>query len=147
MRWWLLLCLALLAPPLLAATVQEDPLERQMLEIAKDLRCTVCQNQPVAESNADLARDMRQIIREQLRAGKSRQEIMQYFVDRYGDYVLLKPPFDLLGAILWIVPPLLLLVIAIFAWRYQRQRLKPTPMAATLSPEDQERVRRARDSA
>ncbi|HYM48575.1 MAG TPA: cytochrome c-type biogenesis protein, partial [Burkholderiaceae bacterium] len=79
----LLLGLSLLMP-VYAAQVEEDPLERQMLEIARDLRCAVCQNQPISESNADLARDMRDIIREQLKAGKSRAEIMQYFVDRYG---------------------------------------------------------------
>ncbi|MEK7759553.1 MAG: cytochrome c-type biogenesis protein, partial [Pseudomonadota bacterium] len=75
--------------PVWAEPVQEDPLDRAVLEIAKDLRCTVCQNQPVAESNADLAKDMRQIIREQLVAGKSRAEIVDYFVARYGDYVLM----------------------------------------------------------
>ena len=76
------LVLVLVATPLFAADVSEDPLERQMREIAKLLRCAVCQNQPISNSNADLARDMRAIIREQLQAGKARDEIIAYFVER-----------------------------------------------------------------
>ncbi|MEK7191561.1 MAG: cytochrome c-type biogenesis protein, partial [Pseudomonadota bacterium] len=75
----------LVSGSVLAAPVTEDPIERQMLDIATGLRCAVCQNQPVSESNADLARDMRAIILDQLKQGKSREEIVQYFVARYGD--------------------------------------------------------------
>jgi len=147
-----LLLLALLAPVFTsfahAAEVQEDPLERQMLDIAKDLRCTVCQNQPVSESNADLAKDMRAIILEQLRQGKSRDEIVAYFVDRYGDYVLMKPRFNPLGAILWIAPVLLLVGLGAFAFVYLRRRVRPPETSSDvpkLSAEDQARVRRARE--
>ena len=117
-----------------------------MLEIAGDLRCTVCQNQPVAESNADLARDMRAVIREQLVAGRSRQEIMDYFVERYGDYVLLKPPYVRSGTVLWLAPPALLLLLAGLALYFIRRHThQPTPPpAAPLSPEDQARIRAAR---
>src|SRR3990170_2058625 len=87
-----------------AGQVVEDPLERRMLEIAKDLRCAVCQNQPVSESHAPLAQDMRAIIRDQLKAGKSPEEIKRYFVDRYGDYVLMKPATRGFGAIVWLGP-------------------------------------------
>lgn len=146
----LLLLLSLLAAGTsasLAAPVNEDPIEREMLEIAKDLRCTVCQNQPVAESNAELARDMRAIIRDQLRAGKTRAEIVDYFVARYGPYVLLKPRFDPLSAILWIAPALLLLGVGAFAFTYLRARTRahgaPTPI---LSAEDAARVRAERDT-
>lgn len=144
MRWILSVWLIAFVPLSIAATVHEDPLDRQTLDIAKELRCTVCQNQPVSESNADLARDMRALIREQLKAGKSRAQIMQYFVDRYGDYVLLKPPFDPFGALLWVVPPLLLAGIGVFAWRYQRRRLRPAAAVPVLSAEDRARVHRAR---
>ncbi len=132
--------------PVCAEPVKEDPLDREVLEIAKDLRCTVCQNQPVAESNADLAKDMRQIIREQLVAGKSRAEIMDYFVARYGDYVLMKPPTERAGLLLWIIPPLLLLSLALLSWVFlkQRSRSTPPPPAAVLSKQDQARVRAAR---
>ena len=139
-------CLLLLLPcAALAMQVQEDPLERQVLEIGKELRCTVCQNQPVSESNADLARDMRAIIREQLQAGKSRDEILRYFVERYGNYVLLKPRFDPFGALLWIAPLTLLALLSGFAYFYMRARVKPLPPTApALSAEDAARVRVAR---
>jgi cytochrome c-type biogenesis protein CcmH len=125
--------------------VQEDPLDRQVLEIAKDLRCAVCQNQPVAESNADLAKDMRKLIRDQIQSGKSRDEIVDYFVARYGDYVLMKPPADRAGLLLWVAPPLVLAVLAFFAWLFLRRRSNlPTTSVPTLSDEDRARVRAAR---
>ena len=135
----------LVAMPVLATQVTEDPLERQVLDIAKDLRCTVCQNQPVAESNADLARDMRAIIREQVQAGKSRDEIVKYFVDRYGDYVLMNPPKRGSGAIVWAGPLALLVVVGVSGFVFLRRRLRPSmPPTPPLSKEDTERVRSAR---
>jgi cytochrome c-type biogenesis protein CcmH len=149
--WKLLLSLALVcsvALPVCAADVKEDPLDRQMLDIAKDLRCAVCQNQPVSESNADLAKDMRGLIREQLKAGKSRDEIVAYFVARYGDYVLMKPPADREGLPLWVAPPLVLVIVALFAWFFIRKRTHAAPSASTpsLSAEDLARVRAARQN-
>ena len=138
----LLFCLGM---PVWAQSVQEDPLDRAVLEIARDLRCAVCQNQPVSESNADLAKDMRQIIREQLQAGKSRTEIVDYFVARYGDYVLMKPPTARSGLLLWLVPPLVVVVLVLSAWFFLRKRIQ-TPVASTppLSKDDEVRVRAAR---
>jgi cytochrome c-type biogenesis protein CcmH len=131
--------------PVWAGPVQEDPLDRAVLEIARDLRCAVCQNQPVSESNADLAKDMRQIIREQLLAGKSRPEIVEYFVARYGDYVLMKPPTERAGLPLWLAPPVVLTVLALLAWFFLRQRTHmPVSPSPPLSKSDQERVRAAR---
>jgi len=131
--------------PVWAEPVQEDKLDRAVLEIAKDLRCAVCQNQPVAESNSDLAKDMRQIIREQLVAGKPRAEIVEYFVARYGDYVLMKPPTERAGLLLWVVPPLLLISLALLSWFFLKQRSRSLPPpAAALSKQDQARVRAAR---
>lgn len=114
----------LLLIPLLvfAAEVSEDNLDRQMLEIAKDLRCAVCQNEPVSDSRSDLARDMRKIIREKLQAGESRQQIIQYFVDRYGNYILLKPPYDGTGAVLWALPLIVFTGAIFFAAFYLRKR-------------------------
>jgi len=115
-----------------------------MLEIAKGLRCAVCQNQPVSESNSDLARDMRAIISEQLEAGKSRQEIVDYFVLRYGNYVLMKPAFDQSGKLLWIAPLLLLIGMAVGAWIFLRNRRQvDLPPVASLSKEDRARVKAA----
>ena len=145
MRRLIPLILFLAAMPLWAAPVTEDPLERQMLDIAKDLRCAVCQNQPISESNADLARDMRDIVREQIQAGKSREEILNYFVERYGDYVLMNPPRRGPGMIVWLAPLALLLVVGVSGFVFLRNRLKPTlPPAPKLSKEDAALVRAAR---
>ena len=131
--------------PVWAGPVQEDPLDRAVLEIARDLRCAVCQNQPVSESNSDLAKDMRQIIREQLVAGKSRDQIVDYFVTRYGDYVLMKPSTERAGLPLWLAPPLVLVVLALLAWFFLRKRTQvPVTAPPPLSKSDQERVRAAR---
>lgn len=128
-----------------AVQVDEDPLERRTLDIAKDLRCAVCQNQPVSESNSDLARDMRVIIREQLSAGKAPDEIKQYFVDRYGDYVLMKPPAEGAGLLLWVLPLFVVVAIALGAGLYLKHRHRPAlaPPPA-LSDEDRRRVAQAR---
>ena len=143
--WRLTFLFLLAAMPAFATQVTEDPLERQVLDIAKDLRCTVCQNQPVAESNADLARDMRAIIREQVQAGKSRDEIVTYFVDRYGDYVLMNPPKRGSGAIVWAGPLALIVVVGLSGLVFLRRRLRPSmPPTPPLSKEDAERVRSAR---
>lgn len=135
-----------MALPAWADAVSEDPLERQMLEIAKDLRCAVCQNQPVSESNSDLAMDMRAIIREKLEAGQSRDDIVDYFVQRYGDYVLMKPPYQGSGTVLWLLPVLLLGGLGAFAFVYLRNRahhlLPPPP---TLSEADRARIRAERE--
>ena len=131
----------------MAGQVQEDPLDRQVLDISKDLRCAVCQNQPVSESNSDLAKDMRQIIREQLIAGKPRSEIVDYFVVRYGDYVLMKPPVAGAGLLLWVVPPVLLIVLALLGWYFLRQRSHlPSKPAPALTEQDRARVRAARQT-
>ena len=126
--------------------VNEDPLERKMLDIAAKLRCTVCQNQPVAESNSGLARDMRDVIKEKLQEGRSEKEIVQFFVDRYGDYVLLAPPKSGNGIPLWIFPPLFLLLAMIAAVLIMKSRSEKkliTP-PLPLSEADHERIRRAR---
>ena len=128
-----------------ADQVTEDPLERRMLDIAKDLRCAVCQNQPVSESNADLSRDMRAIILDQLKQGRSREQIVQYFVDRYGDYVLMKPPTHGSGFLLWVLPAGVLGVLGITAFVYLRHRRRDTlPPASVLSAADRALVEKAR---
>jgi cytochrome c-type biogenesis protein CcmH len=143
-----LFLLWIVAVPAFASQVAEDPRERDMLSIAHELRCAVCQNQSIAESDADLARDMRQIIREQLAAGKSRAEIVDYFVGRYGDYVVMKPRYAGPGVIVWLGPVLLVLALAIPALVYLRRRLRvPAAVPPTLSPEDAARVREAQRQA
>ena len=141
----LTLILLLVSGPALTAPVTEDPIERQMLDIAKDLRCAVCQNQPVSESNADLARDMRAIIRDQLTQGRSREEIVQYFVARYGDYVLMNPPVRGPGFLLWVLPVGVLGVLGITAFVYLRHRRRDVlSPVATLTAADRKRIQKAR---
>ena len=92
------------APP-----ASEDPvLEARMVRIAAELRCLVCQNETIAGSSADLAADLRQQVRTMLREGKSDQEIIKYMTDRYGDFVLYRPPVKGTTWLLWFGPALLL---------------------------------------
>jgi cytochrome c-type biogenesis protein CcmH len=117
-----LIALLLLVPLARADVVSEDPPQRQMLEIAEKLRCAVCQNESVAESNAELAQDMRRIIAEQLAAGRSETEVIGYFRARYGDFVLMSPPRQGLGAPLWWAPWAILLAAGGGAFIYLRPR-------------------------
>ena len=92
-----------------AAPAVEDPaLEARMQAIALELRCLVCQNQTIADSNADLAVDLRQQVRQMLREGKSQQDIIDYMTARYGDFVLYRPPVKGTTALLWFGPAALL---------------------------------------
>jgi len=89
-----------------AAPASDDPvLEARMMAIASELRCLVCQNQTIADSHADLAVDLRRQVREMLAAGKSDRDITDYMTARYGDFVLYRPPFKALTALLWVGPP------------------------------------------
>ncbi|AZO55601.1 MAG: cytochrome c-type biogenesis protein CcmH [Mesorhizobium sp.] len=92
-----------------------DPaLEARARALSEGLRCMVCQNQSIDESDADLARDLRILVRQRLVAGDTDQQVMDYVVSRYGEFVLLKPRFDLRNALLWGTPVLLLLVGGVF---------------------------------
>ena len=93
-----------------AAPAAADPLlEERVMAIAAELRCLVCQNQTIAESDADLAKDLRNQIREKLLQGQSEGDIMDYMTARYGDFVLWRPPFKPITLLLWLGPVLLLL--------------------------------------
>ncbi len=92
-----------------AAPAAADPaLELRVMAIAAELRCLVCQNQTIAESDADLAKDLRNQIREKLQQGQSERDIVDYMVARYGDFVLWRPPFKPITLLLWLGPVLLL---------------------------------------
>ena len=94
-----------------AAPAFSDPVQQARYErLASELRCLVCQNETIKDSNADLAADLRRELREQLRAGKSDAEIRQFLTDRYGDFVLYKPPLTARMVLLWAAPLLLLLI-------------------------------------
>jgi cytochrome c-type biogenesis protein CcmH len=111
-RWFALLCLFLccaLASANEAVPAASDPvLEARMLSITAELRCLVCQNQTIADSHADLAIDLRQQVREMLQKGMTDQQITEYMTDRYGDFVLYRPPFNRMTVLLWVGPGLLL---------------------------------------
>ena len=127
-RALLALCLAL---PLAgvakeAAPASDDPvLEARVMRISSELRCLVCQNQTIADSHADLAQDLRNQVRDMLRQGKSEAEILAYMTQRYGDFVLYRPPVKPTTTLLWFGPALLLIggVIVLMLVLRRRSRL------------------------
>ncbi|MFN3398240.1 MAG: cytochrome c-type biogenesis protein CcmH [Sulfurimicrobium sp.] len=110
-----------------------------MIALSEDLRCLVCQNESLAGSRADLAQDLRQEIREQMRAGKSDKEVIAYLTQRYGDFVLYKPPLKPLTWLLWFGPFVLLIGAAGGLYAYLKRR---TSRLAddSLSEEEKKRV-------
>ena len=100
-------------------------LEARAEAIGKQLRCQVCQNESIEESGADLAHDLRVIIRERLKEGDSDAQAIKYVTDRYGDFVLLKPPVEPATYLLWFSPFVILAVGAVGAWLYLRRRPAP----------------------
>jgi cytochrome c-type biogenesis protein CcmH len=87
---------------------QPDALDERVKALSAQLRCLVCQNQTIAESNAPLAADLRRLVREQLAAGRSEREVIDFMVARYGDFVLYRPPLNATTLLLWFGPALLL---------------------------------------
>jgi cytochrome c-type biogenesis protein CcmH len=119
----LLLSFASMAIAQEAKPMAEDPeLEKRVLKLSQELRCLVCQNETLADSRADLAVDLRNQVREQMRAGKSDKEIIAFLTERYGDFVLYNPPVKPSTYLLWFGPFLLLLGGLAFLYRYVRQR-------------------------
>ena len=130
-------CLLLLTP-LTARAVQPDEimtdpkLEARARALSAELRCMVCQNELIDESNADLARDLRLLVRERLQAGDSDEQIRAFLVRRYGDFILLKPPFKLETWLLWGAPFLVLLMggcLILFARRRQQSFAPANPLS------------------
>ncbi len=136
------------ADPAVAPALAADPkLEADAMELSHKLRCLVCQNQSIAESNAPLAVDLRDQVREQLAAGKSKDDVIEYLVDRYGDFVLYEPPFKAATALLWLGPAALLLGGAGWlAFRLRRRRDEVASETA-LSVADSARARALLDGA
>lgn len=118
-----------------------DPaLEARARAISKQLRCVVCQNQSIDDSDAPLARDLRVIVREQLSAGKSDEQTMDFVVDRYGHFVLLKPPFEPATWALWLAPLFVLLAGGIGVARYLGGRQRVAGAGDDLTPDERARV-------
>ena len=115
---------------------ETSEIELRARKIGNALRCVVCQNQPIGSSNAPLAADMRRLVNERLIAGDSDEEVMAYLVDRYGTFVLLKPPLQTNTLLLWF-GPLLFILLAGFGWRlYARRSPLTTFLPEPLSPEE-----------
>jgi len=101
--------------------------EARYNRLTHELRCTVCQNQNIADSNADLAGDLRRKTYQMVTAGKSDQEILDYMVARYGDFVLYRPPFDLETSVLWLGPFILLVIGVMVLVRVVRRQSRDAP--------------------
>ena len=153
-----LFTLALLAAPLIAPglslyvptpalalqpdEILKDPaLEARAREISKELRCLVCQNQSIDDSDATLARDLRILVRDRLKAGDTDAEAVEFIVERYGDFVLLRPPFKNSTLILWIGPGVIFLlgIIGVTLWHRRRREAVAAPVAP-LSAAERDRV-------
>ena len=119
-----------------SVSAEDSSLEKRTAALAHELRCLVCQNQSLAESNAPLAVDLRNQVREQLAAGKSEEEVKAYLVARYGDFVLYRPPFKAATLLLWLGPFLFAAVGIFFLLRIARRKAQPTE----LSDQDRERA-------
>jgi cytochrome c-type biogenesis protein CcmH len=122
-----------------------DPaLEARARKISQELRCLVCQNQSIDDSNAELARDLRLIVRERLSAGDTDAQVLAFVEQRYGEFALLRPPFKLHTLALWLTPLLLLIGTVLVLRRNARMRAAAAPdgkdVAAPLSAEEQKRL-------
>jgi cytochrome c-type biogenesis protein CcmH len=137
----LLLLLALAAPALAISDPREalpDPAQEQRaVALGSQLRCLVCQNESIEDSGADLARDLRAIVRQRIAAGDSDAQVMAWMTSRYGDFVRLRPRFDAATALLWLSPVLALALAALLLLR--RQAAAPPP---PLSAAEQQRLDR-----
>ena len=144
-RLWAILLLALLAAPALAVEPSErlsDPtLEARARALSGELRCLVCQNESIDESGAPLAHDLRVLLRERIAAGDSDAQAVKFLTDRYGDFVLLKPPVRPATYALWFGPLALLVLAAGGSLVYLRRR-KTAPEAAPLSAAEAGRLDR-----
>jgi cytochrome c-type biogenesis protein CcmH len=140
-------CLLLVAAPCAWAVQPDEVLSNPALEarartLSKELRCMVCQNQSIDDSDAPLARDLRILVRERLTAGDSDRQVIDFLVDRYGEFVLLKPRFSWHTALLWLAGPVLLGVGVIALVLIGRRRTKDAAAAgeAKLTPAEQARL-------
>jgi cytochrome c-type biogenesis protein CcmH len=147
----LLLLALFLIVPLPAHAVQpdemlQDPvLEARARAISEGLRCLVCQNQSIDDSDAPLARDLRLLVRERLKAGDSDQQIIDFIVARYGEFVLLKPRFEPHTLILWFATPAVFAAALVLIWIAYRRRKAAAQNLAPLNANEKRRLKRLLD--
>lgn len=147
-RLALLVALLVAAPALaqhIEPTLSDPKAEARAREISKDLRCLVCQNQSIEESNAPLARDLRYLVRERIAAGDSDRAVREYLVARYGEWVLLTPRFNQNTVLLWFGPALLLLAGGALVFTLHRRNRKALVARATPAPLSAEESRRVNE--
>lgn len=140
----LILALALIASPAFAVQpdemLQDPALEARARAISHDLRCPVCQGESIDDSAAPISRDLRIAVRERLTAGDTDAQVVDYIVDRYGEFVLFKPRSTGSGLILWLTGPAMLLLGGAIAYATIRRRSRATEPAAPLTEADKERL-------
>jgi cytochrome c-type biogenesis protein CcmH len=137
------------AAPLPVSAVEPDEvlsdakLEARARELSAELRCLVCQNQSIDDSSAPLARDLRLLVRERLKAGETDREVLDFIVARYGDFVLLRPPFGISTLLLWLAPLAALAAAVSTAWSAARRRRRRSSTAAdaALTPTEEAKLR------
>ncbi|MBR1202415.1 MULTISPECIES: cytochrome c-type biogenesis protein [unclassified Bradyrhizobium] len=126
---------AMPARAVLPDEIMADPAkEARARELSKELRCMVCQNQSIDDSEAPLARDLRLLVRERISAGDSDRQVIDFLVARYGEFVLLKPRLNEHTLVLWLTPPLALLLGGFALWRLGRRKANPAAGAGDSSP-------------
>ena len=125
-----------------AKPLADDPaVEARVQKLGEELRCLVCQNQNIADSHADLAMDLKRQLREQIAAGRSDDQIKDFMVERYGDFVLYRPPLKATTVLLWGGPFALLLIVVVLLLRRLRSRAERAAVVNTLSADEHERAR------
>jgi cytochrome c-type biogenesis protein CcmH len=137
---------ALLLPQAALAVAPDEMLKDPVLEqrarvLSQELRCMVCQNQSIDDSDAPLAKDLRLLVRERLVKGDSDRQVLDFLVERYGAFVLLKPPLEISTLLLWGLPPVTLLVGIVALFIMARRRKKVVLDTAALSGDEQQRIR------
>ena len=145
-RFAIIAFLSMLLAPVAARAVTPDEmlkdpaLEARARELSQELRCLVCQNQDIDDSAAPLAHDLRVLVRERLKAGDSDQQVLNFLVARYGEFVLLKPRFELHTLLLWGLPPLALIGGTIGMFVAMRRRKSHEVESPALSPAEERRL-------
>lgn len=144
MRWLALVLALLAAAP--ADAVQPDEMlddpaqEARARDISKDLRCLVCRNESIDDSHAALAKDLRLLVRERVVAGDSDEEVVDYVVDRYGEFVLLNPRMSGSNLVIWLAGPALLIVGGLGAWAFMRRQRAASASSRGLTEEEARRL-------
>ena len=148
---WLMLLVTLTgAMPALAVQPDEvmadQQLEARARDLSRELRCMVCQNQSIDDSDASLARDLRLLVRERLKEGDSDQQVLDFLTARYGEFVLLKPPFNLHNGLLWLLPMIVVVIGAFSLLVLVRRQRARAPANEKLTPAEQARLGKLVDS-